>query len=302
LLVLWLLAALSAIALAVASNVRGETQRSSTGVDDAKSYFVARGAIDRAALHMLWGQDFFRYGTPSMDLPFPDAQARVEIIPEASKLSLNGAPPEELERLLIALGVADDRATEIAEAIIDWRTPPSPTHPSAFDAFYLEQSPSFLPRHASFQENEELLLVKGVTPDLYYGASLDNSRAGLRDCISAYATGGAVDINTARAETLVAIGLSPEDAATIVTERAQHPVADYRELGNVQQSLGPAGARLRLGGSTMYTLRATARMKRPDGTLSDLRRTVAALVKFNYPGNSQGRPPGYEVVRWFDRD
>ena len=301
-LVLWLLAALSAIALAVASNVRGETQRSSTGVDDAKSYFVARGAIDRAALHMLWGQDFFRYGTPSMDLPFPDAQARVEIIPEASKLSLNGAPPEELERLLIALGVADDRATEIAEAIIDWRTPPSPTHPSAFDAFYLEQSPSFLPRHASFQENEELLLVKGVTPDLYYGASLDNSRAGLRDCISAYATGGAVDINTARAETLVAIGLSPEDAATIVTERAQHPVADYRELGNVQQSLGPAGARLRLGGSTMYTLRATARMKRPDGTLSDLRRTVAALVKFNYPGNSQGRPPGYEVVRWFDRD
>jgi general secretion pathway protein K len=302
LLVLWLLAALSAIALAVASNVRGETQRSSTGVDDAKSYFVARGAIDRAALHMLWGQDFFRYGTPSMDLPFPDAQARVEIIPEASKLSLNGAPPEELERLLIALGVADDRATEIAEAIIDWRTPPSPTHPSAFDAFYLEQSPSFLPRHASFQENEELLLVKGVTPDLYYGASIDNSRAGLRDCISAYAMGGAVDINTARAETLVAIGLSPEDAATIVTERAQHPVADYRELGNVQQSLGPAGARLRLGGSTMYTLRATARMKRPDGTLSDLRRTVAALVKFNYPGNSQGRPPGYEVVRWFDRD
>jgi general secretion pathway protein K len=298
--VLWLTAALAAIGLAVANNVRGETERASTNVDDAKAYFLARGAIERALLHMQWGQDFYKRGAPVMDLPFPGGQARVEIIPETSKLSLNYARPEEIIRLLIALGLPEDRATGITAAIVDWRTLPDPLHTSPFDAFYLAQSPSFLPRHTSFQENEELLLVNGITPDLYYGTSLDNSRAGLRDCISVFASGGGVDINTAREETFVAVGISPEDAAAIVQNRAQHPVLDSMELASIRQSLGPAGARLSIGGQTMYTLRATARMRQPDGKLSDLRRTVAALVKFNDPGNKRGRP-AIEVVRWYDR-
>jgi general secretion pathway protein K len=224
----------------------------------------------------------------------------VEIIPEASKLGLNQALPEEILRLLAALGVPEDRAGGIAAAMIDWRTPVTPVHASPFDAFYLAQSPSFLPRHSSFLENEELLLVNGITPDLYYGTSLDNSRAGLRDCVSVFGS-PVVDINTARAETLIAVGLSPSDAATIVQSRAHHPVLDPNEFSGIQQSLGPAGARLRLGGQSMYTLRASARLRQPDGKLSDLRRTVAALVKFHYPGNRQRKLAGFEVVRWYDR-
>ena len=69
----------------------------------------------------------------------------------------------------------------------------------------------------------------------------------------------------------------------------------------IAQSLGPAGNRLRLGGLTMYTLRATARLRQPDGKLSDLRRTVGALVKFYFAGNTEEKPIGFEVMRWFDR-
>src|SRR5580658_1760166 len=103
LMVLWLTAALAAIGLAVASNVRGETERTETSVDDAKSYFAARGAIDRAALHILWGGSYFTddhrriyyvAGSPSMELAFPEADVHVDIVPEASKLSLNGTRPE----------------------------------------------------------------------------------------------------------------------------------------------------------------------------------------------------------------
>jgi general secretion pathway protein K len=201
----------------------------------------------------------------------------------------------------MALGVAEDRATEITTAILDWRTPATPGKPSAFDGFYLSRTPSFLPAHTSFQENEELLLVEGMTPDIFYGASLDGSRAGLRDCVSVYTRGGAVDVNTARLETLIAVGIDPADAATIVRSRAERPVLEYAELASIQQSLGPAGARLAIGGKTMFTLRATARLKLPDGKLSDLRRTAAALVKFNYPGNRRGKAPGFEVLRWYDR-
>jgi general secretion pathway protein K len=236
-----------------------------------------------------------------MDFTFPDSEAHVEIIPETSKLSVNVAPPEELMRLLQALGVPEEQAGEMVAAVIDWRTPVSPDRQSPFDSFYLAQSPSFLPRHTSFQENEEMLLVKGITQDLYYGTSLDGSRAGLRDCLSVYSAEGGVDIDTARAETMIAIGLSPEDAATIVRSRATHPILDYRELGPLQTALGIAGQRLRIGGNTMFTLRATARLREPNGKLSDLRRTVAALVKRWLPGNKQGKQPGFEVVRWYDR-
>jgi general secretion pathway protein K len=299
--VLWLTAALAAISLAVANNVRGETERASTNAEDAKAYFIARGAIERAVLHMQWGPDYYTLGQPAMDLPFPDAAAHVEIVPETSKLGLNTIPPEELMRLLMALGVPEDRAGDITGAILDWRTPVPPGNQSPFDAFYLQQSPSFLPRHTSFSENEEMLLVRGITPDLYYGTSLDGSRGGLRDCLSAQANGGALDINTARAETMIAVGVNPEDAATIVANRAAHPILDYRELSAIQTSLGLAGQRLRIGGNTMFTLRATARMRGADGKLSDMRRTVAALVKFFRPGNQQKKAPGVEVVRWYDR-
>jgi general secretion pathway protein K len=310
LMVLWLTAALAAIGLAVANNVRGETERTETSVDDAKSYFAARGAIDRAALHILWGRGYltedgrpiyYVAGNPAMELAFPEAEVHVDIVPEASKLGLNGSRPEDLFRLLVALGTPEDRASVIAAAIVDWRTAVNQDSPSPFDAFYLSQSPSFLPRHASFQENEELLLVQGMTADLYYGTSLGTAHAGLRDCVSVYGSLGAVDINTAQPAVLQAIGLAAADAQSIMQLRAAHPILDNKELADIAQSVGPAGSRLRIGGTSMFTLRATARMRQPDGKLSDLRRTVAALVKFNFAGNPDNKPVGFEIVRWYDR-
>jgi type II secretory pathway component PulK len=244
---------------------------------------------------------YYTNGSPSMELAFPGADVHVDVVPEDSRLSLNASRPEDILRLLMALGTPEGQATETTAAIADWRARVDPMQPSPFDAFYLSQSPSFTARHASFQENEELLLVKGMTTELYYGSSLDSRHAGLRDCLSVYGSAGAVDINTAQPATLVAVGLSPIDADTIVKNRAQRPVLDFKELSDISQSLGPAGARLRIGGQTMYTLRATARLRQADGRLSDLRRTVGALVKFHFPGDKGTSQPGFEVLRWYDR-
>jgi len=309
LLVLWLTAALSAIGLAVASNVRSETGRTETHVDDARAWFEARGGIERAALHILWGRQYFTednrpiyyvYGMPSIDLQFPEGSVHVDVVPETAKLSVNGTPPEELTRLLLALGTTESKAAEVTAAILDWRTPTDAVHPSPFDAFYLSQSPSFIPRHASFLESEELLQVKGMTADLYYGSTLDNTHAGLRDCLSVYGS-GLIDINTAQPATLQAIGLSAADADTIVRSRMGHPIVDYKELNDIAQAVGPAGNRLRIGGQSIYTLRATARLKQADGKLSDFRRTVGAMVKFYFPGNNEKKPVGFEILRWLDR-
>jgi len=50
--VLWLAAALSAIAFTVATSVRSETDRTSTDVDSLKAYYLATGAINRAILRI----------------------------------------------------------------------------------------------------------------------------------------------------------------------------------------------------------------------------------------------------------
>ena len=299
--VLWLTAALSAIGVAVAANVRGETERAGTNVDDAKSFFLASGGIQRAALRMIWGKPFYDYLRPTMELDFPAGVVHIDIIPETSKLGLNGARPQDLARLMMVLGVPEDKAVEIASGIVDWRTP-DPLHQSPYDGYYLGLSPSFQQPHTSFRENEELLLVKGMTPDLYFGTSLDErAHPGLRDCVSIYGSPGSTDANTARPEVMEALGLTAEDANAIVKLREAQGAITPQQLNGIRESLGPVGQRLGLGGLTIFTLRATARLRQPDGKLSDMRRTVSAQIRFPFNGARPNNASGIEILRWYDR-
>ncbi|MGH9661359.1 MAG: hypothetical protein ACRD96_22625, partial [Bryobacteraceae bacterium] len=116
--VLWLSAGLGAIAFSVASTVRGETDRTSTALDQTRAYYLAAGAVERAILHVLWGPQFPQFYKPSrpvLRLSFPSGEAEVEVIPENSRFNINNAVPEELFRLLGHLGADPDRARAIVE-------------------------------------------------------------------------------------------------------------------------------------------------------------------------------------------
>lgn len=303
--VLWLAAALAAIAFSLANTVRGESERSAAAVDGVRSYYLAEGAIERALLYMDWSGHtqpdgttrYWSYIIPSVRMEFPSGEATVEFIPETAKLNVNYAPPEELYRMLTALGADPARARTIAMGIVDWRSRPE-EGATEFDQYYLSLTPSFPSRHASFEETEELLLIKGMTPELYYG-NFDRDdkgrlrpRGGLRDCLSVYGTGGAVDVNTAEPAVLAAIGLSPEAVAFIAETRRNAPLTPER-----LQSLGegPGFNRLRIGGNRIYTLRATARLRGADGNLSDMRRSVAATV-----ARPTSQDPGTHILRWYE--
>src|SRR5262249_38295552 len=78
--VLWLTAALSAIPFTVATNVRAETERTSTAVDALRAYYLATGAIERALLYIQWGPGtrnpdgspkYFENPMPVMRFEFP---------------------------------------------------------------------------------------------------------------------------------------------------------------------------------------------------------------------------------------
>jgi general secretion pathway protein K len=300
--VLWMSAALAAIAFSLATTVRGETDRTATTVDDLRTYYLATGAIDRAILDMQGTWEGFQPGQPRFNFEFPTGSAIVDIIPESAKLGINEIQPPLLLRLLMALGLEEDRAHETTAAILDWRTPLLPTGGSAFDAFYATQIPSFRARHASFEEIEELLSVKGVTPDLFYGTYVRDTtvdpprlvaRGGLRDCVSIYGGAGTVDVNGAAPAVMLALGV-PQDAVNAIVQ--MRPFLKAQNFAEFTQG-NPVLAQLRYGGNSIFTLRATARLRLPDGDLSDLRRTVSATINFQVKGD-----PPVVVMRWYDRD
>jgi general secretion pathway protein K len=279
-------------------------------MDGARGYYLAAGAIERASMELLWSavapQDrrLIPLGAAHVDYEFPNGVARVEIIPETAKLNVNFAPPAELYRLGIALGLDPDRAHDIASAIDEWRSPALGF--TGLDAYYLSLTPSFRPPHASFQEIEELLLVKGVTPDIYYGSYAPTAepgapdaprlmpRAGLANCLSVFGSRDRVDANTAPPAVLAAVGLSPDAIAALVERRNAAPLSPG-DMPLLLETVGASANRLRLGGNTIFTFRATARPRRADGRLSDLQRTLAAQVKYM----NTGLEP-IHILRWYD--
>lgn len=305
--VLWLSAALGAIAFAVANSVRAESERASTYAEGVRTYFLASGAAERALLYMLWGGGprnpdgsprFYAPGMSRLHFTFPTGEAVAEIIPETAKMNVNSSPPEDLLRLMLAASVPMDRAQGLVQAIVDWRTPAPSGLSTPLDQYYLSLTPSFRSRHASFEEIEELLLVRGMTPELFYGGYHPEPdgrllpHGGLRDCLSVYGATSQFDVNTADPVLLAAVGLSPPQVATVVEARNRTPFREAQQLA----MLGPAAARLRVGGEASFTIRATARLRVAEGQFSDTRRSVAMLVKF-LPREYMDR---YHILRWYD--
>jgi general secretion pathway protein K len=307
--VLWISAALAAIAMSLSSTVRSETDRTSTDLDGLRAYYLAAGGVHRATYELLWSvqtpnQRKIPAGSTSLNYSFPTGDVHVEIMPEAGKLDVNAVPPEELYRLCVALGLDPERAREIALAIVDWRSR-APEGAGQFDTYYLSLSPSFRASHASLQEIEELLLVKGITPDVFYGTYVPSDemsggprlvpRKGLIDCLSVFGSKDRLDANTAAPAVLAAIGIPPDAVNAIVERRRATPFTEP-QLREFVQSMGASAARLRVEGNSIVTLRATARIRLENGQFSDLRRTVGAQVKY--------MPEGYDapihILRWYD--
>jgi general secretion pathway protein K len=304
--VLWLSACLAAIAFSVSSSVRAETDRVEAGSNGLRAWYLATGAVERGIQWMAWGESFrnpdgtarfWKYNAPRMNMTFPSGNAVVEMIPESAKLNINQASTEDLVKLIGAISGGGDKASEIAAAILDWRG--GSQGPSPNDQYYFSISPTFRARHASFEEIEELLFVRGMTPELFYGNFVADSQGalyasgGLRDCLSVWGSMGPFDVNSMSPALMTAIGVPPGAVAAIVEHRNATPFKDVNEVA----SFGAPTGRMGVGGNFIWTLRASARLKRPDGSPSEVVRTASATVKlvdrkrFNIP---------VHILRWYD--
>lgn len=312
--VLWLSAALSAIALSVASTVRTETERTATDSEGLRAYYLASGSVDRAILWLQWGLQnyvnpdnsprYYHAPMPYLHFNYASGAAIVEVIPEGSKININFAPPQQIEALLVASGANPMDAQQITANILDWRT--GAASPPGLG--FMNPDQTFRARHASFEEIEELLLVNGMTPDLFYGR-FDRDpegrlipQGGLRDAITTFGgQSNEIDVNSAPPLLLAAIGVPPPSINVILQQRM---IVPFRSMDQVAPLIAgsPAAGKLQVasGARTTWTLRATARVRLADGRLSDLSRTVSATIAFLPQQLAQTEPP-FSVMRWRDQ-
>ena len=302
--VMWISAALAAIALSVSTSVRAETDRAGTAADGLRATYLATGSVERAVQWLLWGTgsdrffDYKRYNDkPRLYFSYPSGDVVVEMMPEAAKLDINHASGEDILRVVAPVTGDPARAREVTEGIFSWRGGGSGGDSAG-------QGSTFQPRGASFEEIEELLLARGMTPELFYGNYVMDAggrlspRGGLRDSFSVWGSLEHFDANAVSPALLEALGASPAAIARMVQQRAQQPFKNLAEVA----ALGVPIERLTLSGEHLiWNIRATARLRRPDGTPSEVVRSASALAKLILPPRNRLRDPiRLRVLRFYE--
>ena len=140
------------------------------------------------------------------------------------------------DRILQLCGLEDQgQRTPIRDALLDWIDTDNLHHlQGAETEYYLKQTPEYYCKNNKIQVLDELLLVRGVTPDLYYG---NDDHPGLVDFLSVYGAEDKVDINSASPAVFQLIeGLEDGERTEIFSFRQKTP---FRQLNEVSKFVAP---------------------------------------------------------------
>jgi general secretion pathway protein K len=291
---LWVLAALSLLALDLASTVRAEVNMTQASGEAEKSYFYAQGGLEEVLFHVVFpypdiekqrrlfpyagGMNHYWTGSGEM-------RCHIAIQDEAGKIDLNFASQEVLTRLLENLGVAG--ASSIAASIVEWRKPSSER--KDFDGI----------KHRPFASVEELLLIRGMSREILYGKPQtkehrpSRGRRGLAEFVTVYSGKSQININYAEPEVIAALpGLNLEMAELIVQARARQPFKTSSELSQRVTGVvsGETLSLLTTEVSQQYCLIATAQVSG-----SKVRRSIKLIIK-----RSDKFRTRHEKLMWYD--
>jgi DNA uptake protein ComE-like DNA-binding protein len=289
---LWCLALLSVIVIGVLHTARMDLLVVKNYGDRIQAHYLALAGIEKAkALLYRDAQDrsrsqknhsgnFYDDAQQFRDVPFGRGVFNVirrgradegggiiyGVSDEESRLNVNTASADELAKL-------QDMTPDVATAIVNWRGGDS-TAVAAEAQYYAGLQPPYQPRNGPFQTVRELLMVRGVTPDLFLGrdvhqngmlaavgqndlagsvASADLGWAGILTVDSSVQNVNAagedrVNIQSADESSLTAVrGITPQIARAIVAYRGQHQFQSIADLLDVtppqnQNQQGSGGA------------------------------------------------------------
>jgi general secretion pathway protein K len=203
--VLWVLTLLSVMVFEFCATMRIEATITGNFKEGANSYYLALAGINRAIIEIAKSKSSVKKFKGSEEtmvkgnkedeteeeeeskewkpreepytFPFADGECEVKIGDEGSKINLNwvAAQAKKNRKLLTDIlekscGLEGDERDIIADSIIDW-VDKDHAHllNGAEDEYYESLEDPYECRDGDFAVTEELLLVNGVTEEIYYG-------------------------------------------------------------------------------------------------------------------------------------
>jgi general secretion pathway protein K len=233
--VLWVIMVLSLLISGFAFRMHVETQVASFSRKELKAQMLARSGVEVARMQLILeeqspthagfdslGQAWATNTDLYVDHELGDGKYNVKVFDEERKLPINKLTQEQLKRLMDVLGIEPPDDDVIVDSILDW-IDEDDLHRlnGAEDDYYSQLDPPYRAKNGPLDRIEELLLVRGVTKELFEGTPGTNDepgRPGLRDLLTTTLQ-GLVNVNTASSQVLQTLGLDDTQVAAVLTRR-----------------------------------------------------------------------------------
>ncbi len=224
-----------------------------SGVELARYVLAQEGTLNRYdALNQIWAggsgavteTNSILTGIPLDNYPIGDGSVSVKIVDCERKVNINTANTDVLQKALTLMGVDADDLSVVSDSIQDWIDADDNARVAGAESdYYQGLTPPYHAKNAPIDDLSELLLVKNITPEMYWGTSDTNRLAGtqpqkpklgfgiapgqqpdypfgLVDVFTPISS-GRININTADTNVLQMIpGIDGNIADTIVQQRA----------------------------------------------------------------------------------
>ncbi|MBN2438467.1 MAG: general secretion pathway protein GspK [Deltaproteobacteria bacterium] len=324
--VLWVMALLTVIAGEFCYAIRTEANITRNFKEETQTYYIAVSGLFWAIEELVVNEFVplkvnaadveeeqedirLRINTDIPAVPYGDGQFKVLSENESGKVNLNRAGEFLLKMMLNHFEIADADKNIIVDSIMDWRDKDHFYRANgAENEYYLSLPKPYPCKNGDFTSIGELLLVRGVTSEIFYG--------GLKDMVTVYQdqeTGSErdyqrperdsrqkagfdfnrININAAPPQMLRAFPLMTEDV--VLDIRKYREKKDFRSFSDVQRIVGSdkyaaIWPYITFSLSPYYTIKSVGMLKD-----SRTRQGVQAVVKID-----KTLTKGYEIIQWID--
>lgn len=318
--VLWIIAILSVIVLEFSFGMRTEISMTKNFKEEATLYALAEGGVQRTIAELIYKHDpliqqkrkaieasppsekevWITDGRP-IPLSFSQGRCEIRVIGEDGKININMVSEGLLRKIIKNMGVEGEAQDVVVDSILDWIDSNDLHRLNGAENDYYQSLPEpYFCKNGYLDSIEELLLVRGITPELFYGKKRKeegkSERIGLRDIFSVYAPGEQININHASPLVMrMALGIPPGVAELILKAREEKTFENQpdllRRVPEVSAFIGEIGRNILYQSRTSYyTIESKA-----TGLDSSSVRWIKAIVKID-----RREKQGYKIIQWVD--
>jgi len=299
LIVLWVMTILTVMVFSFAAMTRADSFGTLTFKEGMEKKLLAEAGIERGIMEIIYrsvnrnqtvtlvGKEPWKLDGRSYTIDTGKGGYAVRLIDESGKISLNSLTDASgiiLKNLLINQGTPSEHADVIVDSILDWKDADDLHRLNgAENDYYLSLPKPYKARNADFETLEELILVRGITPEILYGTG---SRKGIIHFLTVHTRTGQINIDVAPKEILAA--LPGMDAALVDRIIALRTSPEIGGAGAVKEMAGAAYPLMApfvssgQGDSAVYAIEAT-------GYKDDPKKGHSILAKVTFDGPYQYR-------------